>query len=756
MKLLTAFRSRSDDSGSSENNSEPLSLDSVLHPSGVVLIALCRDFKIRVYHLHQYVKTVSIPGLAENYASNLSFITSGVGSLAVSSASGLANGSANTRRSHNYLKVFRGRDLTEVESKEKAKFNFSVFIPARSTTTINERSIFAFFEGGVVGENQISVESIGLKNGPLLEAPSEQPLVEYQIMRNETLAESLTSIGPSKYIIWTLWDHSEYPNIRFAPLEIDPPSVGGKRIVGNTGDRWISVVSKQSVIDIPDFIYQLQTKSVGEILVDTLVRLDIYSGRTLLLALESYAMDADLQMQYQAKKESFEVTGTGFYEKDTLLQLARELVGLNHEKEADVALYNEKLMAEWQKFGALCANWNDSEHIPSGLSLHSSSGTVVVVRRGAVSTIRNCDYSEVVVDTYKKRFPSAALLMAPEDVIGTSYPKLKNRTFRSNISVFFELAEAVKKAVNADNQSALLTRLKSLLIFPTKTSLHAQLLELADTHFSALFEDGELAAYFVNLAKSVDDLEGLFRNLLNLLSVSPKQTSAMQQEGFFNSSCFTNCVVAAAFHQIMEARSALATDIVFVQIALTKFSFDASSLKLPVKTLAKSLAMLHSTFYTDCIAKIRVKYKPADPISDGYILPMTLDGSHKMETRLTEPIYQPLVRVIFEKFVASGDFGRPRYMDQLLEAVWNVFVWIGAAISSKSDSFSVSTEMINFIDVLMKNDYIQIASELLGLLPRSPAVEYLDGIVQLKLRNYEKSKLAFEKASGAVGECEHL
>ncbi|KAJ3409947.1 hypothetical protein HDV05_004146 [Chytridiales sp. JEL 0842] len=756
MKLLTAFRGRSDDTESLGNPSQPISLDSVAHPQGVFLFALCRDYKIRMYNTvtHQHVKTLTIPGLAENMGSSLSFIISSLGSLAVSSSTPSTSNSTDVARStHNYLKVFGVKIVKDAWGNEGLRFNFAVFAPSYSDVACS----FSFYEGEIESTGALkTLDYIGIKNGPTFNVDGKESLVDFQIVKATAgLSESVVAdFETSQFLLWTLWDRRPTSTLRYAHLEIETSSAGPNlRTVRNTGDRWIQAVGKTMEMGtFDDFEYQRETKGVSEILIDALNRQNHFSARTLLLALDDYAKSVGIDSEYQTSKDLSDLFKTGFLEVDVLLQLTAETVGSNLEKDGmGAADYEAALKQEWMNFFGLCYEVNIDENVPAGLSIDSKSGVLVIAKRGTLSTVRNCDYAEVLVETHKGTLSSAGLLMAPEEVISTAYPKLKSRNFRSDLSVFFEMLDCLKESVNGDSRSALLNSVRSLLISPAKTSLHAQLLELADQHMGSLVTDSERSTNFVSLATSVEDPDGLFKGLFNLLAVSPRSKGSHGSHDIFNASHFSSSLVVRTFMQIMEARSELAKDVVLVQIAMTKLaSTNSASLKLPMKTLAKSLAMLHSIFYTDCLAKIYVRAKAGDE-SDTAALPISLDTRENFPPSAlsVEPLYRPLMRIVFDEFVKTGDFERQRYIDQLSEAVWNVFVWIGAAVSPKAETFAVSTDVIQFVNVLMQKEYVTVASELLHVLPRSPAMQYLEGVVQLKLKDYEKSRLAFEKAAGA-------
>ncbi|TPX43575.1 hypothetical protein SeLEV6574_g04977 [Synchytrium endobioticum] len=650
-----------------------------------------------------------------------------------------------------YIQVFDESPdgLATPFEREKLAFKLAVLIPSPVDPFLIVLQGVGDYSGNFKNLSLIHSKSCAVIPSHPDDSKFDEVFVDFRII--EDTCDSRSSSGNScirkSWTCWTLWKLRGDPILRYSPLNLS----NYEGFVSPMGDRWTTVSTGLTSQRLPALGFK-PTATVTELL-DYTFHPGRYSNLVIEQALQSYE---SLWKQTQMT--------TAFISLRTLRERTASSVGagirlqlqngMNERRMLEA--YQKALVDEWTRFLQCCDNLSRAHATPTALSTRPNFGAVTVVHRAGVGILRELDTAQLL-SSPNTLITSGTFSLLRDETLRDRYPEFHTKSSRADLITLSKLIDLIK-GVTSD---AVLDQIYKDLVGSTSLQkvISEHLVDLAKQHLASMVGSSTLRARASSLVTALSNSE-VWTRLMNIVS---REVTALDSEiprglDIVDSSStrlgsLGVAFVAQSLGEAIAARSKLLFEMMLV-IMVIAASPGRKTRQIPAIVMDEGLRLFQTYALLHTLASKVVSSPEADvqmgrrdfnrqKLHDASFLigqcadlrvyedsHMTFDGSD------TEPFFSQVVRR-WLRIPLDFDEG-------------DLATNLRASVVLLLQNLSQPKFILKLGCVMSGN--AEVVNAIVKYLPVTSGLEYLAGLGALKMGDYDKARVRFEKAAVTSGE----
>ena len=704
---------------------QPIAMNSVQHFG----FALCRDRQLRVWNLKKESKWGTV-NVANDYAEKSGELASAPGPLTEA-------------HTGHFIQIFDEREFEDGDEFDVSDlvFKAAVHVPPAQGGS----SGFAIYKGKIdrFGDLQeFLIDSFEDAAG------IDDTLVDFMVIPS---LESAAEDDSNDFVLWTLWRQEDGTiSVRHAPVRNFDTSATR---VGKT--QWRELVQPDGREALPS-VGEAEDPDVAKAYISYVDHPGRFAAEVKRSALESYR------------------EGNGGMFLDSLQSTdPRSRASLVDEikfaVQSAVSSESSSVDVEWRKFISHCQKLHNQTAAPAAIDWDSSYDAIVVTSRSFVTVIRDCEPAEILRNWHTNSSHALPLAAAhdAEELACFTDPDAK-----AQLMSFLSLSDWITTRLPSENLALMENRINSIAFDPPADFVKSSK-QIAETVFpisaSNPSGDGEFAEFTTRFSQIPPSF---FDTLVAVLTSDGHTPTLPGRPGETpNTSGFTNYLVAMAFSEAVAARYRLVRDVTSVLLFAAHVASPQQKISCD-KRLASLAPALRSLLVAKWIATQNVKLKRAvTAVAQPEISPVRAAGGltgrlkelnltmteQQTAAPATEEAIEPLAfHLLQQQYLLKVDFGQGEYGLQLTKAVGTLISDLGIFKRAGSEDPLTSSPLLKLVVKLFAFQHLDVAKELVDMLPKSPAVFYLRARIAADLGELDAAERDFDRAAVDIGKSSTL
>ncbi|KAJ3022621.1 hypothetical protein HKX48_005683 [Thoreauomyces humboldtii] len=718
---------------STESPRQPVAMNSVRDFS----FTLGRDRQVRIVNLKTQSrwKTINVPLDFGRYTSD------GNSDVSPSSQSPLIEATTG-----HFIQIFdeRAYDIGDDFDESGFQFKCAIYLPS---TPGDHSGFFAIYKGRMDRHEQLQeFDFLGYEDS----APNGDRLIDFLV-----LPYGVEGREPG-WMIWGLWQNANGSLVKYADVREEGVEEG----VESESTRW-TVLPSATLPDSAPVTDAPPGTSVCDHYLDFVAYPGRFSDSTREAALVQFEEATGGVFRDSMETDSPEKASTWQDQTIAAIDAASEAAGTDEA-------------TEWGNFIRTCFARHAFENAPAAIDWDPIFGSILITKRGCLSAVREHDVLEVSDSEDLSTRPSVFALSdspAPADDRDTT-----SDSFRGAYATFSSLVAWLNMRLPEENPAAIEHQIKTALPGSTHEEFIPFLVSLGqDTFGTFATDDPSAAREFATQYARID--ASFFSTLITALTTS-KEIETLDPLQAPNASRFTCALLVEGFVQTVTERGHLMRSalVVLLFAAYIAESIQDESITVDQTLLLEASLGLHSYIIGKWIAAKRLETHPTSTEEDtadedagtgrhDHRLPSALTGRMKgltlgitdeqvassTPTNSTEPL---ALHLLSQHFLPEVDFGSHReggYGRLLRLGVEGFIGRLGFLHHFKGQNFRPSAPLLQVVNKLLGFHHVTAASELVDLLPQSPAVFYLKGRVAVEAGDFVAAEGCFNEAAVEFG-----
>ncbi|KAJ3212106.1 ribose-phosphate pyrophosphokinase [Dinochytrium kinnereticum] len=526
---------------------------------------------------------------------------------------------------------------------------------------------------------------------------------------------------PSGHLLWALFESKGSHSVKYLRVEF----VEDNERISLNPSKWVQV----STGKLPHFSECFQDSSptnVEEDFISNIFFPGRFSLKIITQALEHFCEESAISQDLVAAEDALTASSPLLSKVQRLRRLALYAVNFQAEKEQfrnDARVLEDSLFKrrkfQMERFWSICEDLYLAENSPVSLSSTSLAGAIFLVKRGCVSLYRRSSIPEILQKAKAANLMDSDFAYPPLGGISSSFDSTK--ITNSLLQVLRSLAD-LKSAISQQSVNSFFEDAFAILSQRTENSIAESVLEAAGRTLSPQLKmhcDSKFMKELVAVNDRVVD------QLLDLISFEADSDAVDSRAAL--PSAFLKSAYIVSFLQIAMDRQEIARDVLLLEIVRSSFGKATSNYRV----LRRALLTFQFSAINSWLSMCKVD--------------SAVHQEHGADMQLLNSQASLLCFVVDNFWKWQLNSSSLRIMDNITEGVERLMAQTTCTDVTLPSGSVLSPVLIQLATYFMDRGFYETSVELLLLLPKGFAVDYLIAVSSISLGRSSTANVYLKK-----------